>query len=395
MQQACIVDAVRLPRAKIGKTGSQYSEHRPVQMLKPLFNALNTRQSFDTASVDDVILGCNTQVDGQGANVAKTAALYAGWSDSVSGATVNRFCCSGLDAINIAASKIMSGMNEIVVAGGVEQISQVPMFKDNGDWFSHPKVMRATRFMHMGLSADLIACQLGFTREQLDAYAMRSHQRAAHASEQGYFAKSLVPLEQGAIQLDDGIRNNTSQEQFAALPVAFAEAMEKARPMLEAGGLKGMECRHSVGNSPALVDGASLVLLASEQACREHALPVRARVAQAKDASADPVIMLTGHIKATEKLLASTGLSAEDIDLWEINESFASSVLNYQRHFSIDADKFNVNGGAIAMGHPLGATGGILLSTVLDELERRQLKRALIAIPGGAGVGVATLIERE
>lgn len=394
MGQAYIIDAVRLPRAKIGKTGSAYSEKRPVEMLKPLFDALQHRQSFDTGLVDDVVLGCNTQVEGQGANIAKTAALYAGWSDNVSGATVNRFCCSGLDAINIAASKIKSGMSDLVVAGGIEQISQVPMFKDKGDWFSHPKVMKATRFMHMGLSADLIACQFGITRAQLDAYAQRSHERAATAVTQSYFAKSIVAIDQGAMVVDDGIRENTTQAQFEGLPVAFADAMEQARPMLEAAGLQGLECRHSAGSSPALVDGASLVLLASDKACREHQLPIRAKVTQAKDASADPVTMLTGHIKATQKLLASVGLSAEDIDLWEINESFASSVLNYQRHFSISDDKLNVNGGAIAMGHPLGATGGILVSMVLDELERRHLKRAVIAIPGGAGVGVATLIER-
>lgn len=394
MQQACIVDAVRLPRARIGKTGSKYSELRPVDMLKPLFKALTSRQPLETSLVDDVILGCNTQVDGQGANIAKTAALYAGWSDSVSGATVNRFCCSGLDAINIAASKIKSGMSDIVVAGGVEQISQVPMFKDKGDWFSNPKVMRATRFMHMGLSADLIACHLGFSREQLDAYALRSHQRATNAAELNYFSKSLVPIEENALAIDNAIRPEATPAQFEALPVAFAEALEQAKPALAAAGLEGIECRHSAGSSPALVDGASLVLLASEKACREQQLPIRARVTQAKDASADPVIMLTGHIKATEKLLASAGLSASDIDLWEINESFAASVLNFQRHFAIADDIFNVNGGAIAMGHPLGATGGILVSTVLDELERRDLKRALIAIPGGAGVGVATLIER-
>ena len=395
MRQACIVDAVRLPRAKIGKKGSVYSEKRPVQLLKPLFQALNTRQTFDTAMVDDVVLGCNTQIDGQGANVAKTAALYAGWSDTVSGATINRFCCSGLDAINTAASKIIAGMSELVVAGGIEQISQVPMFKDNGDWFSHPHVMQATRFMHMGLSADLIACQQGFSREQLDAYAIRSHQRATWAAEQGYFANSLIPLEEDAIHIDNGIRPNANANLFEALPTAFEDALEKARPQLEAVGLGKLECRHSAGSSPALVDGASLVLLASVQACSDLQLPVRARLIQASDASADPIIMLTGHIKATEKLLAAKNLTADDIDLWEINESFAASVLNYQRHFAIADDKLNVNGGAIAMGHPLGATGGILLSTVLDELERRQLKRAVIAIPGGAGVGVATLIERE
>ncbi|REL26352.1 acetyl-CoA C-acyltransferase [Thalassotalea euphylliae] len=395
MRQACIVDAVRLPRAKIGKSGSVYSEQRPVDMLKPLFDALTTRQSFDTALVDDVMLGCNTQIDGQGANIAKTAALYAGWSDSVSGATINRFCCSGLDAINIAASKIMSGMNDIMVAGGVEQISQVSMFKDNGDWFSYPKVMQATRFMHMGLSADLIACLQGFDRQQLDDYALRSHQRAALAAEHHYFSNSLIPLEKEGITIDNGIRPSADITVFNALPTAFDDALAKARPMLEAGGIKVLECRHSAGSSPALVDGASLVLMASVQACSEHQLPVRARVIQASDASADPVIMLTGHIKATEKLLASAGLTADDIDLWEINESFAASVLNYQRHFAIADNQLNVNGGAIAMGHPLGATGGILLSTVLDELERQQLKRAVIAIPGGAGVGVATLIERE
>ena len=395
MQEAFIIDAVRVPRAKLSRSGSAYEALRPVDLLAPLFDALQRRNSLDGNHVEDVVLGCNTQVEGQGANIAKVAALYAGFGDQVSGATVNRFCCSGLDAINLAASKLMAGMEHLVVAGGVEQISKVPMFSDKGDWFSEPQVMRKSRFMHMGLSADLIASQLSLSREQLDDYAARSHQRASVATREGYFAPGLVPVNDDGLLMDDAIREQVSQAQLAALPASFGDALAQARPMLSKAGITLETALHSAGNSPALVDGASLVLLASRQACEHHQLKPRARLKHFSNASGDPVVMLTGHILATQKLLKATGLKPGDIDLWEINESFAASVMNYQQQLGIDDEILNVNGGAIAMGHPLGATGGILLGTLLDEMERRDVKRGVLAIPGGAGVGVATLIERD
>ena len=397
LQQAHIIDAVRLPRARVKENQSAYSQLRPVQMLEPLFQALEQRNSLNSEWVEDVLLGCNTQIDGQGADIAKIAALYAGWADSVSGATVNRFCCSGLDAINMAASKIIGGMESVVVAGGVEQLCQVPMFSDRGDWFSNKKVMFKTRFMHMGVSADLIANMHGFSRGQLDELALCSHQKAATAQSSGYFDKGLVTVHdedrQVLLAQDDNIRQSLDFAKLSGLPASFSEAAKYLPPAITSQ-LPGYQALHSAGSSPSLVDGASLVLLVSGEACQQYGLTSRARVRHFSNASDDPVVMLTGHIKSTEKLLKATGLTVSDIDLWEVNESFAASVLNYQRHFSIENDKLNVNGSAIAMGHPLGATGGNLLGMALDELERRDLKRAIISIPGGAGVGVTTLIER-
>jgi acetyl-CoA C-acetyltransferase len=330
--------------------------------------------------------------------LAKVAALYAGWSDRVSGVSLNRFCCSGLDAINLGASKIMSGMESLVVAGGVEQISRVPMFADKGPWYTDPKVMKATRFMHMGLAADLIAEQGGFSREQLDQMALQSHQRAAFASQQGYAGGSLIPVTdskgQVLLEADDAWRGDIALEKLAQLPASFSEWVEAGQALVDEV-YPGTELKavHSPGNSPALVDGASLVLMASKERCQQLGLKPRARLRHFSNASDEPVRMLTGHLRATEKLLRATGLTPADIDLWEVNESFAASTLNYQQAFDIDSDVFNVNGGAIALGHPLGATGGNLLSTLLDELERRQLKRGVVSICGGAGVGVASLIE--
>ena len=388
---AYVIDALRVPRLKVSKGGNAYQSLRPVDLLKPLFTALVERHQFDSAAIEDVLLGCNTQINGQGANIAKTAALYAGLGDGVSGATINRFCCSGQDAINMAAAKLMSGMEHLLIAGGVEQISQVPMFTDKGDWFSEPSVMKQTRFMHMGLSAELIAAMQKISKEQLNEYSLLSHQRAASAVAEGYFSNSIVSADD---KNDDAIRASLNVEQLSALPPAFSSELEQVKPMFEKAGIPIPVAQHTVANAPALVDGASLVLMASKPACEQHGLTPRARVTHYSNASDDPVIMLTGHIQATEKLLKASKLKASDIDLWEVNESFAASVINYQQHFGINDDDLNVNGGAIAMGHPLGATGGILLGMLLDEMERRDVRRGVFAIPGGAGVGTATLVER-
>ncbi|CAH0991099.1 Putative acyltransferase [Sinobacterium norvegicum] len=398
MPKAMIVDAVRIPRAVSSSDGA-YAHLSPVDLLAPLYQALEQRNGFDSAEVEDVLLGCATQTGAQGANLGKISSLYAGWSNSVSGTTVNRFCCSGLDAINLAASKIIAGMESLVVAGGVEQLSRVPMFADKGAWYSEPKVMRATRFIHMGVAADVIASQQNYSREQLDQLSLQSQQRAEHARQQGYFSPSVIPVldshGRAIITDDNAIRPKTTVESLGSLPASFSDFIEPSKALVkDVYPYAPLQALHSAGNSPALVDGASLVLLASEQRCQQLGLTPRASVRHFANASDEPVKMLTGHLRATEKLLRACELGADDIDLWEVNESFAASVLNYQQHFAIDGQKLNVNGSAIALGHPLGATGGNLLATLLDELERRDLKRGVIAICGGAGVGVATLIER-
>jgi len=398
MNDAYIVDAVRIPRAKAKKDGA-YASLSPVDLLLPLFQALTQRNEFDSAEVEDVLLGCSTQSGEQGANLGKIASLYAGWSNEVSGVTLNRFCCSGLDAINLAASKVMAGMESLVVAGGIEQITRVPMFADKGAWYSDPKVIETTRFMHMGLSADLIAVQEGYEREALDELSVRSHQRAEEATQKGYFLGSMVPVNNpggtAILNYDNAVRGDLSRESLAALPPAFESFVEGGQRVVEKVYPSAqLAARHSAGNAPAFVDGASLVLLASKARCQALGLRPRARVRHFANASDEPVKMLTGHIRATEKLLKATGLHPSDIDLWEVNESFAASVLKYQQQFDISTECLNVNGSAIALGHPLGATGGNLLATLLDELERRDLPRGIVAICGGAGVGVATLIER-
>ncbi|WP_373095954.1 acetyl-CoA C-acyltransferase [Zhongshania sp.] len=398
MPSAMIVDAVRIPRASI-RGEAAYAALKPVDLLRPLFTAIAERNQLGSAEVEDVLLGCSTQSGDQGANIAKIASLYAGWSDRVSGVTLNRFCCSGLDSINLAASKIMSGMESVLVAGGVEQLSAVPMFSDRGPWYSDPKVMKATRFMHMGLSADLIASQQGFSREQLDACALQSHQRAAMAAENAYFSRSLIPVRDQnntpLLAADNALRPQLSLDQLAALPNSFTDFVEQGqRRVDQVYPDTRLVPLHTAGNSPALVDGASLLLLASEDACKRLSLTPRARITHYANASDEPVRMLTGHLRATEKLFAATGLKATDIDLWEVNESFAASVLYFQKHFNIANEKLNINGGAIALGHPLGATGGNLMGMLLDELERQDLKRGIVSICGGAGVGVSTLIER-
>ncbi|GMG86721.1 acetyl-CoA C-acyltransferase [Biformimicrobium ophioploci] len=399
VHEVMILDAVRLPRAVAKPEAGAYANYKAVELLKPLYKALEERGDFKASQVDDVLLGCNTQVGDQGANIAKISAMFAGWPDTVPGATINRFCCSGLDAINLGASKIAMGVNSLVVAGGVEHISRVPMFSDKGAWFSDPAVIKSSKFMHMGLSADLIAGMEGYDSETLNEYSLRSHQRAADASKSGRFGRSLVPIkgEQGEaiIASDEGIRPNASMEKLAQLPTAFGKFIDQVKPMVDAF-YPGVvfEARHTPANSPALVDGASLVVMASRSFCEEQGLKPRARVISFAEASDEPVRMLTGHIRATEKVLERAGLTADEIDLWEVNESFVAPTLKYQKDFNIPDDKFNVNGGAIAMGHPLGATGGNLVSMLIDELEERGLTKGVVSICGGAGVGVATLIER-
>lgn len=396
MLDAYIVDGVRTPRGRATK--GHFKNLRPVDLLKPLYEALEQRCSMDSIIVEDVVLGCVTAVGDQGANIAKISALFAGWHDNVAGITVNRFCCSGLDAINLASAQLSGGVADVMVAGGVESLSSVPMFSDKGAWFSDPDVSNATRFLHMGIAADLIATLENIERLSLDEFALRSHERARVAQIEKRFDSAMVPIQNSdgeSLAFDESVRELDLEKLESMQPIF--ENIEEGRfdnlARTQYPQLSAVNHLHHVATSPAQVDGAALLLLANGKGLKTHGLKPKARIVQAATASADPVMMLTGHIAATEKLLVRTGLKKENIDLWEINESFAASVINFQNHFSIDSAQLNVNGGAIALGHPLGATGGVLIITLMNELIRQGKKRGIAAIPGGAGVGVATLIE--
>lgn len=401
MTQAYIYDSIRTPRGRGKKNGSLH-EVKAIDLLATLFRAMKSRNSnFDTSLVDDVVIGCVSPVAEQGSDIAKFAPMYAGWDTKVSGVQVNRFCSSGLEAINMAAMKVRSGWENLVVAGGVESMSRVPMGSDGGAWYLDPAVNSALGFIPQGVSADLIATLEGFTRHDVDAYSVRSHQRAAHARNSGYFNKSIVPVkDQNGLDIlthDETIREDASIETLATLAPSF-EMMGQygfdAVALLKYTTLEKINHVHTPGNSSGIVDGAALTLVGSEEAGKRAGLTPRARIVSAAVTSAEPTIMLTGPAPSAQKALALAGLSAKDIDLWEMNEAFASAVLRFQKDMGISDEILNVNGGAIAMGHPLGATGSIILGTLLDELERRNLKRGLATLCVGGGMGVATIIER-
>ena len=393
---AYIYDNVRTPRGK-GREGGGLSETKPIDLLAGLYDALAERQSFPLDRVDDVVLGCVTQTGEQGADLARISVLYAGWPDAVSGVTLNRFCASGLDSVNLAASKVAGGMENLVVAGGVESISRVPMFSDEGAWFADPEVAKKTRFVQMGFAADVVASLEGFEREELDKYAVQSHQRAARAREEGYFDKSLVPVidDDGETVLadDELIRPSTSVDKIADFDPAFADERSEAfagevYPDLD------LRHLHHRANSPSLADGAALSLVGNEDAGDELGLEPRAHIVSWANASTEPVKMLTACETATERALDNAGMHADDVDLFEVNEAFAAIPIRFRRKFDVDPERLNVNGGTIAMGHAMGATGTMLLANVVDELERRDLQTALVAISGGAGLGSATVVER-
>jgi acetyl-CoA C-acetyltransferase len=396
---AYILDAVRTPRGAAKKSGA-LRDVKPIELLAQLLAALQERNQLETSRVDDIVLGCVTQINEQGANLAKIASLYAGWHESVSGVTLNRFCASGLDAVGYAALKIHAGMDQLVVAGGVESVSRTPMFADEGAWFADPEVSEAVRFVHMVISADIMASLERFEREELDHLAMQSHLRAARAERESLFTQSRIPVRarDGSVLLDrdELIREDTSMEKLSQLePSARKIGMGNAKEWTQArySNLAEVVHLHHSGNSPSLADGASLLLIGNEKMARTENLRPRARIIAIANTASDP-LLLTGGQKATEKVLAQAGLQASEIDLFEVNEAFAATVLKYQRDLKIDPDKINPYGGAIAMGHALGATGGMLVTTLLDALEHRGLKRGLIAISGGAGVGTAMIIER-
>ena len=400
MTDALIYDAVRTPRGKGKKDGSLH-QVTPIHLLKNLFDAVRERNDLDTAKVDDVVLGCVTPIGEQGADIARTAVLYSGWDQSVAGVTQSRFCASGLESVNLAAMKVMSGQEDMVVGGGVESMSRWPMGSDGGAWAMDPAVNAATDFVPQGISADLIATLEGFDRETVDRYAVRSQQLAALAQSENRFAKSLVPVKDlnglTVLDRDETVRGETSVDKLGQLKPSFQTIGDMgfdATALRKYPQLDRITHVHHAGNSSGVVDGAALVLVGSEAAGQAQGLKPRARIRACAVDGSEPTIMLTGIAPASRKALAKAGMNVADIDLFEINEAFAAVVLRAARDLELDMDKVNVNGGAIAMGHPLGATGAIILGTVLDELERRDLNTALISLCVGGGMGIATIIER-
>lgn len=398
--QAFIYDAIRTPRG-LGKPCGALYEVKPVNLLADLLNHLQARNGFDTDAVDDIVLGCVTPVGEQGADIAKTAALVAGWKDNVAGVSLNRFCASGLESVNVAAMKIRSGWEHLVIAGGVESMSRVKMGADGGAWSMDPETSLATDYMPQGVGADLIATLDGYSREDVDAFAARSHQRAANAWQRGTFANSVIPVHDrnGMLLLgqDQLVRPDCSVTSLAKLKPAFAylgqtvfDSVAKRR-YPQVGKIHHV---HTPGNASGIVDGAALVLVGSAEAGLKWGLKPRARIVATAVIGADPTIMLTGPVPATQKALAVAGLTIDDIDLFEVNEAFAAVVMRFMNELNISADIVNVNGGSIAMGHPLGATGAIILGSLLDELEARNLKRGLATLCVGGGMGIATIIER-
>lgn len=400
MTEAYIFDAVRTPRGKGKKDGALYSV-KPVQLVAGLLNALQARNGLDTSQVDDIVLGCVTPVGDQGADIAKTAAMVADWDVSVAGVQLNRFCASGLEAVNLGAMKVRSGFEDLVVVGGVESMSRVPMGSDGGAWVMDPATNIHSNFVPQGIGADLIATLEGFSRADVDAFALRSQQKAARASADGSFTRSLVPVtDQNGILLldhDEFIRGDSTLEGLGKLKPSF-EMMGQmgfdATALRVYSHVERIDHVHTPGNSSGIVDGAALMLIGSAAKGKELGLKPRARIVATAVTSTDPTIMLTGPAPATRKALAKAGLSIDDIDLFEVNEAFASVPLAWMCETGVSHERLNVNGGAIALGHPLGASGARLMTTLLNELERRGARYGLQAICCAGGMGTATIIER-
>ena len=400
--EAFVYDAVRTPRGKGKKTGALHSV-KPISLTTGLIDEVRRRNpGLDPAQVDDLVLGVVSPVGEQGSVIAKTAALAAGLPETVAGVQINRFCASGLEAVNLAAQKVRSGFEELVLAGGVESMSRVPMGSDGGAWAMDPETAARTGFVPQGIGADLIATLGGWTREDVDAYAAESHARAAKAWSNGYFESSLVPVRDvnGTVVLDrdELVRPGTTVESLAGLPSAFAGIGDMggfdAVALNKYHWVERIDHVHTAGNSSGIVDGAALVVVGSEEAGLRNGLTPRARILSTALSGADPVIMLTGPAPATRKALAKAGLTVDDIDLVEMNEAFAAVVLRFMADTGFDSEQVNVNGGAIAMGHPLGATGAMILGSLVDELERRDLRYGLATLCVGGGMGIATVIER-
>ncbi|KAA1420208.1 acetyl-CoA C-acetyltransferase [Nocardioides humilatus] len=402
MAEAFVYDHLRTPRGR-GKANGSLHEVKPVDLAVGLLKELEVRNpGLDTNRVDDVILGVVSPVADQGGDIAKTAALAAGYPETVAGVQLNRFCASGLEAVNQAAGRVRGGFENLIVAGGVESMSRVPMGSDGGAWAADPRTALQTSFVPQGIGADLIATLEGWSREDVDAFAAESHHRAAKAQANGYFDGALVPVKDlngvTILDRDETVRPDTSVEGLAGLKPSFAQmgsdggfdnvALEKYH------WLEKINHVHHAGNSSGIVDGSALTLIGSEQVGKDLGLTPRARIIATAVSGADPVIMLTGPAPAARKALAVAGLEVGDIDLFEINEAFAAVAMRFMRDMGISDEITNVNGGAIAMGHPLGATGAMILGTLIDELERRDLRRGLATLCVGGGMGIATIVER-
>jgi len=400
MTEAYIYDAVRTPRGKGKKSGSLH-EITALSLATQVLQAIRDRNELDTSKVDDVVLGCVSPVGEQGADIARVAVLNADYAETTAGVQVDRFCASGLEACNMAASKVMTGEADMAIGGGVESMSRVPMGASGGAWSSDPQVALKTYFAPQGIGADTIATKYGFSRDDVDAFAVESQKRAATAWKEGRFAKSIVPVkdQMGGIQLahDEHMRPDADMQSLAALNPSFAgmgamgfdEVIKQRYPELEA-----INHVHHAGNSSGIVDGASAVLFGSKEMGEKFGLKPRARIRAMASIGSEPGIMLTGPTYVSQKVLKKAGMEASDIGLYELNEAFASVVLLMMQNLNIPHEKMNVNGGAIAMGHPLGATGGMILGTMVDELERSGKETALVTLCVGAGMGTATIIER-
>jgi acetyl-CoA C-acetyltransferase len=401
MADAFIYDHVRTPRGR-GKTDGALHEVTALNLASQALGAIKSRNELDPALVDDVVLGVVDPVGEAAADIARTAALVAGFGDGVPGVQINRFCASGLDAVNFAAAQVMAGQQDMAIGGGVESMSRVGIGAAGGAWSVDPSIAVAHYFLPQGISADLIATKYGFSRDDVDAYAVESQKRAATAWSEGRFAKSVMAVKDPngltILDKDEHMRPDTTMQSLAALKPSFAQ-------MGELGGFDAVAIQahpdveyvkhvHHAGNSSGIVDGAAAVLIGNARAGKSAGLKPRARIKAFANIGSDPALMLTGPIDVTNKLFKKSGMSFDDIDLVEINEAFASVVLRYQQAFDLDPAKVNVNGGAIALGHPLGATGAMILGTVLDELERRDLATALVTLCIGVGMGTATIIER-
>jgi acetyl-CoA C-acetyltransferase len=400
--EALVFDAVRTPRGK-GKSNGSLHATKPVDLVVGLMHeTLSRHGSLDPHRIDDVVLGCVTPIGDQGADIAKTAAIKAGLPETVAGVQLNRFCASGLEAVNIAAQKVASGWEDLVLAGGVESMSRVPMGSDGGAWAMDPETAYDTSFVPQGIGADLIATVEGFTRDDVDAYAVRSQERAATAQKEGRFNGSVVPVydinENVVLDHDEFIRPGTTVETLATLKPSFAMMGEHggfdAVALQKYHWVEAIDHVHTPGNSSGIVDGASLLTIGNEKIGAELGLKPRARILATAVSGADPTIMLTGPAPASRKALGKAGLTIDDMDLIEMNEAFAAVVLRFARDMDIDLERVNVNGGAIALGHPLGATGGMILGTLLDELERTNKRYGLATLCIGGGMGIATVVER-
>jgi acetyl-CoA C-acetyltransferase len=399
---ALIFDAIRTPRGK-GKSNGSLHTTKPVDLVVGLMHeTLIRNEQLDPNTIDDVVLGCVTPVGDQGADIAKTAAIKAGLPDTVAGVQLNRFCASGLEAVNMAAQKVASGWEDLVLAGGVESMSRIPMGTDGGAWAMDPETNYETSFVPQGIGADLIATIEGFSRDDVDEFAARSQERASAAREAGYFDKSVVPVkdpnDQVILDKDEFIRPGTTAESLSKLKPSFAAMGEMggfdAVALQKYHWVEKIDHVHHAGNSSGIVDGAALVAIGNEKAGEANGLTPRARIVSTALSGADPTIMLTAPGPASKKALEKAGITADDLDLIEINEAFAAVALRLVRDLDVDMDKVNVNGGAIAMGHPLGATGAMILGTIVDELERTGGRYGLCTLCVGGGMGIATVVER-